>query len=172
MLTNIAAVQITPDAFIAAGSARLGVSARSVVPPRLELVVETVMAVPYRGQAIQPSAEQAENACSSRRIRYNVRSPVESWRLSASDSRSVRVCSPSSPNVANTDLTLRRQRDRHGSGLPFGRPAGDHAEHHRRRVRKALQSRLRRLGGGLWMLLGAYDRAAVGLRGRFRRSGR
>jgi hypothetical protein len=78
MLTNIAAVQMTPDAFIAAGSAGLEVGARSVVPSRLELVVETVMAVPYRGQAIQPSAEQAENACSSPRIRDNVRSPVES----------------------------------------------------------------------------------------------
>jgi hypothetical protein len=94
MLTNIAAVQMTPEAFIAAGSAGLGVRARPVVPSGLELVIETVMAVPYRGQAIQPSAEQAENACSSTRIRYNVRSPVESWRLSASDSRKVRICGP------------------------------------------------------------------------------
>ena len=74
MLTNIAAVQITPDAFIAAGSAGLGVGARSVVSSRLELVVDTVMAEPYRGQAIQPTAEPAESACSSPRIRYNVRS--------------------------------------------------------------------------------------------------
>src|SRR5690349_16897873 len=126
MLTNIAAVQMTPDAFIAAGSAGLEVGARSVVPPRLELVLATLMAVPYRGQAIQPSAEQAENACSSIRIRYNVRSPRGELALvgERQSHGTRRVCSPSSRNVANTDLTLRRQRDRHGSDFRIGRPAG------------------------------------------------
>ena len=58
MLANIAAVQMTPDAFIVAGSAGLGVGARPVMPSRLELAVETVTPVPYRRQAVQPSAEQ------------------------------------------------------------------------------------------------------------------
>jgi hypothetical protein len=50
MLTNIAAVQMTPDAFVAARNAGLEVGTRWAVPSRLALVVETVMAVPYRGK--------------------------------------------------------------------------------------------------------------------------
>jgi hypothetical protein len=50
MLTNIAAAQITPDAFTAAGNAGLEVDARPAVPSRLELVADTIMAVPYRGK--------------------------------------------------------------------------------------------------------------------------
>jgi len=42
MLTNIAAVQMTPDAPIAAKTASPGVGVRSDVPLRLDLVVETI----------------------------------------------------------------------------------------------------------------------------------
>jgi hypothetical protein len=52
MLTNIAAAQITPDEFIAAGNAGLEAGARPAVASRLELVADTIMAIPYRGRVM------------------------------------------------------------------------------------------------------------------------
>ena len=149
MITNMAAVQMTPDAFIAAGSAGLGVGARSVVPSRLELVVDTVMPVPYRGQAIQPSGEQAENACSSPRIRYNVRSSnatVLGRACRSDDSRRITLTSAPSPYER------------------WSSPEVDNADHHHRRA-QSLQSSYAGSAHGWRPLLGGSasdERGRVG----------
>src|SRR3982074_3691834 len=101
MLTNIAEAQMTPNAFIAAGSARLGVGARSVAPSRLELVVETVIAVPYRGRAIQPSAGKTKMPARRDEIRYNSLRPRPGATL------------PPAPQTSHDDDALAAaQRDR------------------------------------------------------------
>ena len=113
MLTNIAAARITPGTFVAAGSAGLGVGARSGVPSQLKLVVEEVWQHPTEGHVIQPSADQSTTSdprlesCAYRRPTVG--------RL-ASVGPVLAALQPRTPR-------LRRQRDRLGSRRRIGREA-------------------------------------------------
>jgi hypothetical protein len=80
------------------------------------------MALPYRGQAIQPSAGQDENACSSGRDPLS-RSRLEIWGCRRATVRRLASASPVLAALQTRTLPLRRQRqrDRLGSRLRIGR---------------------------------------------------